>query len=584
MKTIRVLTFLSLILLLAGVSSYFSSRRSSSPRERKKEVSPAPKPHPLDLIPSLPNQEALELRRAKDLLLYGKPEEAVKILQKEFKDFPCWRDYFLGLSLQRLGKEDGWSVLADIPDGCPSRGKALAYILANAPVEVLKAIPPSELHGKDRVELEYKLGLVKPERIFCEYPDLAEKFRIRLRKVSKKCREKRYAYFFSRGWWSRAYREGLTPYQKARAAFRWRRYRRVASLLRKPKTSGEVLLLFRSYLRLGYVSRARRMRKTLERFGLGQEYLWKMAMYYYPREKGFQIFKTYLKKYPTGKYSEQARTYLDLRRKCLHGEGVDEEEIQYVEFSLPEVSPGEKEVVRRAGYLSSAFLYQEALEELKTALGGKDSPFLKYYLGVVYYRAGEYLKGLKAIVSALGGLPDDPRTLRLIYPFPMRKKIENLALLNGLDPFLVAALIHQESLFNSSARSYAGAVGLMQMTPGTFSSTASRMGAGFSNLWDPHENLVVGIRHFSELLNYYRGRVEYALAAYNAGIKRVDRWRSYLPCPRASTFVELIPIEQTKKYVKSIKRKWKIYRRLYGEDRTDFRRTLLGARHFNNIR
>ncbi len=567
MKATKVFVFASLFLLLAALSSYFRYQRLTKKQRREK-------PHPLDFIPSLPNEEALALRRAKDLLIYGKAGAALKVLEEDFKMFRCWKEYFQGLSLLRLKREEGWKVLLGISQNCPSRAPALKYTLANAPTEVLREIPASELTEEERAELHYKLGKLKAEDIFCNYPGLADRLGIRLRRARRDCRRKRYSYFFSKSLWAKAYREALTTYEKARAAFYWRKYRRVIYLLRRPRNSREALLLFRAYLRAGQQYRALRMRRRLERSGLGQEFLWKMAMYYYPEKKGFQLFQEYLKKYPSGKYSSLAKNYLELREKCLKGEGVKEEGINYADFNLPEPSPQEAAVVEKAGFLSSAFLYKEALAELKFALKKSDSSFLKYYLGVVYYRAGDYLQGLKAVLSAFGGLPKDRRTLRLIYPFPMREKIESLALLNGLDPFLVAALIHQESLFNPSAHSYAGAVGLMQLTPRTFSSTVSRMGAGFSNPWDAHENLTVGLRHFAELVNYYDGQVEYALAAYNAGIKRVDRWRSYLPCRDPSAFVELIPIEQTREYVKSIKRKWRIYRRLYGESRTDFRRAL----------
>ncbi len=577
MKASKISLFIFLFLLLTVISSYFSYQRLANSQRKGKK-------HPLDLLPSLPNEEALALRRAKDLLVYGKAEAALRALDGEFQMFRCWKEYFQGLSLLRLKREEGWRLLLGIPGDCPPRRLALRYVLSNAPTEELKKIPASELTEEERAELNYRLGKLKPEEVFCNYPGLADRLKINIRREGKECRRRRFSYFFSTAQWARAYREALTVYDKARAAFYWRKYRRVLYLLRRPRNPREALLLFRAYLRAGQKARALRMRWSLKRLGLGEEFLWKMAMYYYPEERGFQLFQQYLRKYPSGKYSSLARRYLELREKCLKGKGIDEEGVSYVDFNLPEPSERELEVVRRAGLLSSAFLYREAMAELKFALKKDNSPLLKYYLGVVYYRAGDYLKGLRAIISAFGGIPRDLRTLKLIYPFPMRDKIESLALLNGIDPFLAAALIHQESLFNPWAHSYAGAIGLVQLTRRTFSSTVSRMGAGFSNPWDPHENLTVGLRHFSELLNYYQGQVEYALAAYNAGIERVDRWRTYLPCAVPSTFVELIPIEQTRNYVKSIKRKWRIYRRLYSESSLDFRGTLFGARNFHNIR
>lgn len=577
MKLSKVFIFVLAVFLLASAGAFVRVQLSSG--APKKQL------HPLQLLPAVPDHEAISLRKAKDLITYRRENRAIALLSTvNFNLLKCWEDYFENLALARLGKKEGWEGLLNLPSQCPARKLALEYLLENAPQEFIGRIPPGELKGEEAVELAFKLGKLDKRTLYCDFPALAEKFRVKIKRPSAPCRKKRFAYFMAKGLWSKAYREATTRFQRARASFYARKYRRTIVLLRRTKKKEEVLLLFRTLLRAGYVERARRMKPILERKGLGEEYLWKMAMFYYPEERGFSLFKDYLSKYPKGKYSQQAENYLLLRKKCLDGEDVKGETLNMVPFSLPSPKQWELPFIKRAGLLSSAFLFKEAERELEYALEKKPSPLLKYYLGVVYYRAGKYLKGLKTIISVFNGLPNDPLTLKMIYPFPMRRKIEKLSLANGIDPFLIAALIHQESLFRPDAHSYAGAVGLLQLTKNTFASTVRRMGGGFSNPWDGDENLQVGIRHFSELVNYYDGVVEYALAAYNAGIQRVDRWRKYLPCRKANTFVELIPISQTRNYVRAIKRKWKIYRRLYDKGGSSLWRQVLGTRDLHNIR
>ncbi len=577
MKTFKAPFFILLILIFSGGGVLI--RQEQLKREKRE------KPHPLDLLPSSPTGEAILLRKAKDLITYGRYKDALNILNSsKFESLKCWGDYFKYLASAKMDEDEGWEGLLKIHPSCPSRKFALDFLVENAPVRVLEKIPIGELKGEKRAELEFKLGKLGRKEIYCSFPSLAEKFSVKIKKPSRLCRRKRFNYFIARGRWTKAYREAYTRWQKAQASFAGRKYSRTVYLLRRPRGKQETLLLFRALLRAGLVARAVRMSRAMEKMGLGEEYLWKMAMFYYPEERGFSLFREYLKKYPGGKYSQKAKNYLELREKCLKGGEIEGQGVETVEFALPSPTSRELNLIKKAGILASAFLYREAERELEYALEKSESRLLRYYLGAIYYRAGKYLKGLKTIISVFKGLPDDARTLRLIYPFPMREKIERIAFAQGINPFLVAALIHQESLFNPEARSYAGAVGLLQLTRRTFNSTVARMGGGFSNPWDAHENLIVGIRHFSELVNYYGGVIEYALAAYNAGIKRVDRWRKYLPCKEPGVFVELIPIEQTRNYVKSILRKMKIYRRLYDNSGASFRWQVLGARDLHNIR
>jgi hypothetical protein len=113
--------------------------------------------------------------------------------------------------------------------------------------------------------------------------------------------------------------------------------------------------------------------------------------------------------------------------------------------------------------------------------------------------------------------------------------IEEMAKLHGVDPALVRAVIHAESGFNPRARSRKGAMGLMQLMPGT----ASDMGV--SDPWAVGQNIRGGVKYLALLLNEFKGDVTLATAAYNAGPKAVGRYNG------------VPPFEETQVYVRRVK-------------------------------
>lgn len=104
----------------------------------------------------------------------------------------------------------------------------------------------------------------------------------------------------------------------------------------------------------------------------------------------------------------------------------------------------------------------------------------------------------------------------------------------GLDPKLVLSVIAVESNFETGAQSPKAAMGLMQLIPGT----AERFNV--RNAYDTTQNLRGGMRYLSWLLSYYRGNVTYALAAYNAGERRVDRFQGVPPYPETRAYVQRV--------------------------------------------
>ncbi|MEW6279411.1 MAG: lytic transglycosylase domain-containing protein [Candidatus Eremiobacterota bacterium] len=119
-----------------------------------------------------------------------------------------------------------------------------------------------------------------------------------------------------------------------------------------------------------------------------------------------------------------------------------------------------------------------------------------------------------------------PLVQRWFYPLHFEEDLMREARVQGLDPCLVAAVVYHESRFSATARSRVGAVGLMQLMPGTAVWVADREGVeGPLELERPDLNLRLGASYLRTLLDRYEGDLVPALAAYNGGPSNVERWK-----------------------------------------------------------
>jgi soluble lytic murein transglycosylase len=137
----------------------------------------------------------------------------------------------------------------------------------------------------------------------------------------------------------------------------------------------------------------------------------------------------------------------------------------------------------------------------------------------------------------------------------------------ALDPFLVAAIIREESHYDTRAVSRVGAIGLMQVMPATAQTVGRSLGmppVGRDDLFDETTNLRVGIRYMEHLLQQFSGNVVQVVAAYNAGPVIVSAWTQQFGGREPDEFVELIPYQETRQYVKRVLRSYREYHRLNG--------------------
>ena len=242
-------------------------------------------------------------------------------------------------------------------------------------------------------------------------------------------------------------------------------------------------------------------------------------------------------------------------------------------FCLAARAPGSEARVAAACELETAGLFTDAEREYESAVQGRPDRDLLLRLSELVLHRGDRGGAISRLKSAvpdylsipIGSLPR--RYWELLYPRREWERIEESSRRWKLDPALVCGLILQESAFNPLAVSGAGAMGLMQVLPGTGRDAAASEGAaGFTpaRLLEPATNILLGTRHLAQLIGRCGGRLELALAAYNAGEARLERWRTRFGGSDPTTFVEDLPYTETRLYVKRILSHAAMYRAIYG--------------------
>jgi soluble lytic murein transglycosylase len=216
-----------------------------------------------------------------------------------------------------------------------------------------------------------------------------------------------------------------------------------------------------------------------------------------------------------------------------------------------------------------------ALEELAKVSG--DAPFspkINLAIARVYRGQEDNVRGLNVLKKSY---PDysqmKPEELTreewdVFYPLAYWNIIVQESRARGLDPFQVAGLIRQETVFNPRAHSAASAYGLMQLLVPTGRLTARKYGVERSvtadSLYEPRLNIQLGTAYLKDQIDKF-GRIEYVAAAYNAGPMRVPQWRASLPA-EMDEWAEAVPFKETRSYIQGVVRNRLQYARLYDEN------------------
>ena len=157
------------------------------------------------------------------------------------------------------------------------------------------------------------------------------------------------------------------------------------------------------------------------------------------------------------------------------------------------------------------------------------------------------------------------------YPAPYRQSILSAAKSRKLDPRLVLAIIKQESVFRPTAKSPAGARGLLQLTIDAAHKYAP--GAGLKSLqenqlYQPDISIMVGSEYLEELFRQFPNLPEAVAASYNGGEDNVARWVKRAKQKDAGVFTSEVGFDETKGYVQKVMNNYRVYKQLYNADLT----------------
>ncbi|OGI17577.1 MAG: hypothetical protein A2287_02030 [Candidatus Melainabacteria bacterium RIFOXYA12_FULL_32_12] len=197
----------------------------------------------------------------------------------------------------------------------------------------------------------------------------------------------------------------------------------------------------------------------------------------------------------------------------------------------------------------------------------KDDPFLDSWIKLKSNLVSKSIVLARDGMNKLMPKPDSrDRRWRLIYPVYYAEEINHYAHMNNLDPILILSLTKEESYFNPLAVSSSNAQGLMQLLPGTAKDIARWNHLGAVNafqLFDPKANVKLGTSYFKYVKSRLNNSSLYAVAGYNGGPGAVEKWLRTIPHDDLDQFIENIPYEQTRNYIKKVYGSYWNYKRIY---------------------
>ncbi len=218
---------------------------------------------------------------------------------------------------------------------------------------------------------------------------------------------------------------------------------------------------------------------------------------------------------------------------------------------------------------------QDYKRSKKTDTTGWFNLFKYYAKGGLYQNLYGVLYELKSEEreQILASHPD------LLFPLPWNSEVKSAALTYGVQEELIYSIMRQESAFEKRARSAADAFGLMQILPEVASELSKRYSIPYESmddLFEPEVNIQAGAAHLKELLERHKGQFILAVAAYNASDRAIRNWMSVRFRGDPLEFIEEIPYEETRTYIRLVMRNLVFYNLLQSKSASiDFPQWLL---------
>jgi soluble lytic murein transglycosylase len=319
------------------------------------------------------------------------------------------------------------------------------------------------------------------------------------------------------------------------------------------------------------------------------------ALYWIARSHGHiggvrsrEIFQLLCKRYPVTYYCQLAQGQANISvLAAADQEKVQDDSTGTAVAGQPSSDQAQESVRNRNGRteIEQQPAYRRALE-LRTLGLEQDAARELAALTDYYSRDPNVLTALSMMLNEVGAYHHALRLVRarfrdrlertggvvaaglwnVAYPTGLMHTIKTQGI-DGVDPFLVAAIIREESQYDWLAVSRAGAIGLMQIMPATANAVAQRHrlpGVAREDLFDQETNIQIGVRYVEQLLAQFSDNVVHTIAAYNAGPIAVESWATAFRGRSEDEFVELIPFQETRQYVKRVLRSYREYVRLAG--------------------
>jgi soluble lytic murein transglycosylase len=299
--------------------------------------------------------------------------------------------------------------------------------------------------------------------------------------------------------------------------------------------------------------------------------------------QALKIYQTLYQKFPQGYYGRLAQKQVALLQTTNNGNLANDPGITQIAGVLDNARTTKPvEVSRllttswrtwpRVKALGLIQLFNEAAQELSHSKVAGEPAVVYFQTAQLYYQGKNFLPAVSAMRKVFPNYLDMPidslpqSVWKVFFPTNFAETIFREAQRQGVDPYLMLALIRQESGFDPLAISVANAHGLMQLLPSTARTVARGMKMrppSTARLHDPIVNIRLGTKYFSDLVRQFDDQTDRALASYNAGEDRVEAWASEGDFADSAEFVETIPFSETRNYVKTIDRNYWFYKTIY---------------------